>query len=103
MNLWVLSNFKTDKKAPPWSPAEIFEDFYEDWLTELDRDDKITWEYFSATIYSQTLGMNNTEVSKIYQLHTGHVATCSICRLLNWLFLWLGSRIDQVDNGIPMC
>ena len=61
---------ETDKTAVPRSPTEILADFCEDWLTELDRDDKKSLGIFLCYNLVKHFGMNNTEVSKINQLHT---------------------------------
>ena len=59
--------------------AEMMDDFCEDWLTALDRDDKKSLAIFLCHVFVKQFAMNNTDVSNdlyplsIKVIHNIHV------------------------------
>ena len=60
------SEIQSNENTSPRSPNEILEDFCQDWLTELDRDDKKSLGIFLCHNLVKHFGMNNTGVSTVY-------------------------------------
>ena len=53
-----------EESAHPRTRAEMMDDFCEDWLTALDRDDKKSLAIFLCHVFVKQFAINNTDVSK---------------------------------------